>query len=353
MSNTKKTDNIEDMINRTKRDKLNLDLDKNHDYDDITKKLEEEKILKYSDLTNDELKVINVKEDLKEFDYFNDLASEQLKEIKDINDLKIEASHHDNLGLVDGEIENAVKIENITLKQEIRKIDRSNGPLIYFDKVKLAYGKDEVIKGVDLKIYKGEFIYFVGKSGAGKSSLIRMIYREVRNTDGRLMIDKENITRYKPRNMPKLRRKVGVIFQDYKLLPDKTVMENVMYSLEVTRFKKSLRKEKVLDTLKRVGIIEKKDKFPNELSGGQQQRVAIARAIVSDPLILVADEPTGNLDPENAIAIMEILKKINERGTTVVMATHDVGIVNKYSNRVVLFKDGIIENEVDGGYIYE
>lgn len=322
----KDTNKIEDLISQSKRDKINVDFNKASEYNDITKKLENEKVLKFSDLTSDELKIINVEEDLKEFDYFNEAKKELTGE------------------------EQVVKPDP---KVEIKEIDKSNGPLIVFDNVHLKYGRDEVINGITLKIYPGEFVYFVGKSGAGKSSLIKMIYREVLNTSGKVIVDRDNITKYKNRRMPYLRRKIGVIFQDYKLLPNKTVYENVLYSLEVTGYKKSLRKNKVLDTLKRVGIIDKKDKFPDELSGGQQQRVAIARAIVDDPLIVVADEPTGNLDPENAIGIMEILQKINANGTTVVMATHDVGIVNKYSRRVILLGDGNIVKESLGGYIYE
>lgn len=318
----KDTSKVEELIERSKRKRGSISL-QDENYDEITKKLEEEKVLRYSDLTNEDLVVINVKEDLKEFDYFNIEESEE------------------------------VEIKNETFSKMPNVVNRNEAPLITFENIHLKYGKDEVVKNISLQIFRGEFVYFVGKSGAGKSSLIKMLYREVKNTAGRLNVDGENITRFKNSKLPKLRRKVGVVFQDFKLLSDKTVYENVMFSLEVTKYKKSLRKEKVLETLKKVGIIEKKDFFPNELSGGQQQRVAIARAIVSDPLILVADEPTGNLDPENAIAIMEILSRINETGTTIVMATHDVGIVNKYSSRVVLFKNGEIERESEGGYIYE
>ncbi len=142
---------------------------------------------------------------------------------------------------------------------------------------------------------------------------------------------------------------VGVVLQDFKLLPDKTIYENVKFSLDVTGYPRKKKHEQVLKVLRQVGIASQKDKYPNELSGGQQQRAAIARAIVDEPNILVCDEPTGNLDPENAIQIMEIITEINESGTTVLMATHDVGIVNKYKHRVVLMKNGRISNEGEGG----
>ncbi len=242
---------------------------------------------------------------------------------------------------------------NADLRVEEQKEIDPKKVIVSFENVSLKYDDEVVIDKLDLDIYEGDFVYFVGPSGAGKSSLAKMIYRELKPTVGNIYVDGENIVRLKNNKMPYLRRKIGVIFQDYKLLKDKTIYENVRYSLDVTGYEKSKREEQVLKTLERVGLLDHKDKYPNELSGGQQQRVAIARAIVDDPKIIVADEPTGNLDPENALQIMEILMNINKTGTTFVMATHDVGIVNIFKNRVVLVKDGKVANEVEGEYIYE
>ncbi|WOO88223.1 ATP-binding cassette domain-containing protein [Mollicutes bacterium LVI A0039] len=222
-----------------------------------------------------------------------------------------------------------------------------------FENVDLKIEREQILRDINIKIHEGEFVYFVGASGAGKSSLIKMIYRESKNSKGTLTVLDKNVTKLRQRHLPELRRKVGVVFQDFKLLPDKTIYENVKFSLDVTGYPRKKKHEQVLKVLRQVGIASHKDKYPNELSGGQQQRAAIARAIVDEPSILVCDEPTGNLDPENAIQIMEIITDINENGTTVLMATHDVGIVNKYKHRVVLMKNGRISNEGEGEYIYE
>lgn len=244
------------------------------------------------------------------------------------------------------------KLDEEVITKEEQKIDKDK-EIITFDNVSLRLGKEEVLKNINLKIYHGEFVYLVGASGAGKSSIIKMIYREVVNTQGALYINGENVTNLKNIHLPKLRKKIGVVFQDYKLLKDKTIFQNVAYSLQVTRYPRRKIKERVKYILEKVGIFDQANKYPNQLSGGQQQRAAIARAIVSEPQILVADEPTGNLDPENALAIMEILERINNEGTTVVMATHDVGIVNNFPKRVVLLNKGKIVKEAKGKYIYE
>lgn len=225
--------------------------------------------------------------------------------------------------------------------------------VIKFEDVALKIEREQILRDINIKIHEGEFVYFVGASGAGKSSMIKMIYRESKNTKGKLEVLGKNVTKMRQGQLPALRRKVGVVFQDFKLLPDKTIYENVKFSLDVTGYPRKSKHEQVLKVLRQVGIVSQKDKYPNELSGGQQQRAAIARAIVDEPSILVCDEPTGNLDPENAIQIMEIISEINEAGTTVLMATHDVGIVNKYKHRVVLMKNGRITNEGEGEYIYE
>ncbi len=225
--------------------------------------------------------------------------------------------------------------------------------VIEFIDVALKIEREQILRDINMKIHEGEFVYFVGPSGAGKSSMIKMIYREAKNTKGTLKVLGRNVTKQRQGQLPALRRQVGVVFQDFKLLPDKTIYENVKFSLDVTGYPRKKKHEQVLKVLRQVGITAQKDKYPNELSGGQQQRAAIARAIVDDPSILVCDEPTGNLDPENAIQIMEIISEINKSGTTVLMATHDVGIVNKYKHRVVLMKNGRVSTEGEGEYIYE
>ncbi|MGL4589319.1 MAG: cell division ATP-binding protein FtsE [Mycoplasmatales bacterium] len=228
-----------------------------------------------------------------------------------------------------------------------------NEEQIRFTDVELKIENDTILKNINLTINKGEFVYFVGSSGAGKSSIIKLLYRELKNTTGTVTLDGENITKFPRRKLPYLRRRIGVIFQDFRLLPDKNVFENVRFALEIIGYPRKKRKEQVNKILKQVGIYELSNKYPNELSGGQQQFVAIARAIVAEPKLILADEPTGNLDPESAVAIMKLMKEINLNGTTVIMATHDVGIVNMFKHRVVLIKKGAIKNEVKGEYIYE
>ncbi len=331
MKDTKK---IEELLQNTKRDKLNIDLDSDAKYDDITKKLEEEKMFDYDTFTDNEDKVINMKEELENFDYLKD-------------------DHYNAQTLNKQPSKEQEEVETIDTTELKQKSTSSSHPIIEYKNVELKINRDQIIQRISLEIYPGEFVYFVGKSGAGKSSLAKMIYKDIKNTSGSIIVDNVNVTKLKSSKLPFLRRKIGIIFQDFKLLNEKTVYENVKYSLDVTGYPSKEKKKQVLKTLKIVGVLDQKDKYPNELSGGQQQRVAIARAIVDDPKIIVADEPTGNLDPKNALAIMEILTKINQTGTTIVMATHDVGIVNKYKNRVILFNQGQIVNESTGGYIYE
>ncbi len=281
----------------------------------------------------------------------NETTSEHVEstEAKPKKDQQDQAGENSNSA--DGSTETRDLNEFLRVEEQ-KEIDPKKA-IVSFKNVALEFDQELVLSDVDLDIYEGEFVYFVGQSGAGKSSLVKMVYREIKPTGGDIYVDGEEIGHMKSNKMPYLRRKIGVIFQDYKLLRDKTVYENVRYSLDVTGYEKEKREAQVLKTLERVGILEHKDKYPDELSGGQQQRVAIARAIVDDPKIIVADEPTGNLDPENALQIMEILMNINSTGTTFIMATHDVGIVNIFKNRVVLLKDGKVANETEGEYIYE
>lgn len=207
---------------------------------------------------------------------------------------------------------------------------------------------------VNLKIGKGEFVFLVGPSGAGKSTLIRLLYRDETPTRGQVQINSKNLVRMKEREVPYLRRNIGVIFQDFKLLPNKTVRENVAFALEVIGVAKNEIQIRMRTVLELVGLTNKEDSFPHELSGGEQQRVCVARAIINNPPLLLADEPTGNLDPETAWEIVELLYNINKRGTTVVMATHAKAIVNKMQKRVIAIENGrVARDDEKGGYGYD
>jgi cell division transport system ATP-binding protein len=198
----------------------------------------------------------------------------------------------------------------------------------------------------NLEIEKGEFVFVIGASGSGKSSLIKMLYREEKPTKGEVVVGGVNVAKLKNRKVYKFRRKIGIVFQDFKLLPKLTVYENVAFGLENIGMKESEIKEKVNKALGRVGLKEKTRCFPNQLSGGEQQRVCIARAIVNEPKILICDEPTGNLDPELSKEVVNVIEEINkEMGTTVIMATHDKEIVNKMKKRVILIENGILAGD--------
>lgn len=210
------------------------------------------------------------------------------------------------------------------------------------------------INNLSIQIKDGEFVYVVGPSGAGKSTFIKMMYREEKATKGRIRIGKYDLMKIKDRQIPFLRRYVGVVFQDFKLLQNKTVYENVAYAMEVIEKSPREIKRRVQEVLELVNLKHCVDKFPNELSGGEQQRVAIARAIVNTPSVLIADEPTGNLDPDTSMEIMDILERINEQGTTIVMATHNSQIVNEKKHRVIAIENGqIVRDQEQGEYGYE
>lgn len=212
----------------------------------------------------------------------------------------------------------------------------------------------KAINGINIKIKKGEFVYVVGPSGAGKSTFIKMMYREEKPTKGDILIDEVNLSNMKEKEIPLLRRRIGVVFQDYKLLPTLSVYENVAFALEVIEEDPTVIKRKVMDVLEIVRLKNKARFLPSELSGGEQQRVAIARAIVNKPEVLIADEPTGNLDPDTAWEIMNILDDINHNGTTIVMATHNKDIVNTIKKRVLAIEGGrVVRDEVRGSYGYE
>ncbi|MFK7692306.1 cell division ATP-binding protein FtsE [Paenibacillus sp. HJGM_3] len=210
------------------------------------------------------------------------------------------------------------------------------------------------LNGINVKIVSNEFVYVVGPSGAGKSTFMKLIYREERPSKGHIFVNGFNLERLKPRKIPYVRRNIGVVFQDFKLLPKLTVYENIAFAMEVVEAPKKLIKKRTMEVLELVKLREKAGAYPNQLSGGQQQRVVIARAIVNNPTVIIADEPTGNLDPENSWEIMKLLEEINFRGATIVMATHNKEIVNTMRKRVLAIEKGhIVRDEVKGEYGYE
>lgn len=214
------------------------------------------------------------------------------------------------------------------------------------------YGVTKALDNINLKIARGEFVSIVGPSGAGKSTLIRMITCEEKITTGKILIADRNISKLKPQELPYYRRKVGVVFQDFKLLVQKTVYENVAFALEVCDATDEEIKNRVPKILDLVGMLKKKDNLPSELSGGERQRVSIARALVHSPKILIADEPTGNLDPVNSWEIIDLLSRINHQGTVVILATHNKEIVDRLKKRVILMKGGkVVSDRIKGGYI--
>jgi len=210
------------------------------------------------------------------------------------------------------------------------------------------------LNNVSLNIENGEFVFLVGTSGAGKSTIIKLLMKELELDSGKLIIGEKDITKLKRGQIPNLRRSMGVVFQDFRLLQDKTVYENVAFAMEVVEAAPKDIRRQVPMVLGMVGLSKKSKQYPHQLSGGEQQRVSIARAMVNGPSILIADEPTGNLDPEMSVEIMKLFNEINQRGTTILMATHDLHIVDKMKKRVVEINDGnIIRDERRGGYFSE
>ena len=207
---------------------------------------------------------------------------------------------------------------------------------------------------VNLTINKGEFVFIMGASGSGKSTLIKLLYREEKPSKGEITLAGTNVAKLKNRKVFKLRRKLGIVFQDFRLLPKLTVYENVAFSLEILGLKKQEVREKTLKALDLVGLKSKVKDYPDHLSGGEQQRVVIARAIVNEPKLLICDEPTGNLEPKTSMGIMKVIEEINELGTTVIMATHNVDIVKKLNKRVILMENGkVIKDYKEGTYKHE
>ena len=209
-----------------------------------------------------------------------------------------------------------------------------------------AYQRGQyALNDITLKVEKGDFVYLTGPSGAGKSTLLKLLYCAERPSQGQILVNGRNITRYGPSRIPYLRRNIGIIFQDFKLLNRRSVYENVAFPLEVQGKKRFEISKKVYQTLKNVGLEHRLNHNPLQLSGGEQQRIAVARALVVDPLILLADEPTGNLDPEVTLDIMELFKRANARGTTILMATHDRSLIQQFPRRVVTLESGRLQGE--------
>ena len=227
--------------------------------------------------------------------------------------------------------------------------------MIKFENVTMAYRKDgnPALNDVSFEIADGEFVFLVGQSGAGKSTILRLLIREESAQAGTVLLDDINIGMLPEKDVPKLRRNIGMVFQDFRLLPEKTVSENVAFALQVLNKSPEEIKQTVPAVLDLVGLLDKANRRPEQLSGGEQQRVAIARALVNRPAILMADEPTGNLDPDTSVEIMRLLDQINKAGTTVIMATHDAGIVDQMRKRVIEITGGaIIRDQAQGVYGY-
>jgi cell division transport system ATP-binding protein len=228
--------------------------------------------------------------------------------------------------------------------------------MIRFDNVTKTYDSKSqpALDSVSLDVDRGEFVFLVGASGSGKSTFIRLVLKEDRATRGAVYVAGQNVANIPSWRVPRLRRGIGVVFQDFRLLPNKTVFANVAFAMQVIGKSRAVIRETVPDVLATVGLEGKNNRMPHELSGGEQQRVAIARAIVNRPGILLADEPTGNLDPTTSMGIMKVLDKINQNGTTVVMATHDDDIVNTMRKRVVELRGGsVVRDDAQGIYIGE
>ena len=227
--------------------------------------------------------------------------------------------------------------------------------MIRFSNVTKVYGTDTVaLERLNLEIDQGEFVFLVGPSGSGKSTMVRLMLKQMEPSAGAIFVNGTRLSSVPRRRIPQLRREIGCVFQDFKLLPNKTAAENVAYAMEVTGQRRRVIQTKVPQILDLVGLSGKMDKFPEMLSGGEQQRVSIARAFVSQPPILVADEPTGNLDPNTSVGIMQLLHRINRTGTTVVVATHDREMVDVMRKRVVALEGGrIVRDKVRGAYADE
>jgi cell division transport system ATP-binding protein len=223
--------------------------------------------------------------------------------------------------------------------------------VIRFENVTKRYGTLEALHNVSFDIQLGEFVFLVGPSGAGKSTILKLIYREELASEGIVYVGPVDVSRLHHNQVPRLRRRMGIVFQDFKLLPGQSAYDNVAYVLRALGVAPQEVRRRVMGALKVVGLIDKVDAPPEELSGGEQQRVGIARAIVNGPSLVVADEPTGNLDPQTSMELIDLLEQINQRGTTVLVSTHDASIVDKMNKRVLNMADGrLVQDRARGGY---
>lgn len=242
------------------------------------------------------------------------------------------------------------------LAQDAPKVERTGTPTISFKNASLVYPSQPnrpALDNISADIYPGEFVFVVGHSGSGKSSLLRLITREQKATHGQVIVAGQDLTRMRNSKVPYLRRQIGTVFQDFKLLPDKTVYENVSFALECIGKPRPVIDIQVPEVLRLVGLGQKMNAYPDQLSGGEQQRVSVARAMVNRPPLLICDEPTGNLDPAISLGIMKLLDRINRAGTTVVMATHDREMVDSMRKRVIALEAGhIVRDQEKGGYGY-
>lgn len=226
--------------------------------------------------------------------------------------------------------------------------------MIEFEQVTKEFKSITALKDFSVKIPDGEFVFLIGASGAGKSTFIRLLLRELTATQGKVLVDGVDLAGLKNRDIPAYRRSIGMVFQDFKLIPAMNVYENVAFAMRVTSAKSSHIQQRVPQVLDMVGLTGRDKAFPNELSGGEQQRISIARALVNEPRILIADEPTGNLDPDTSWEIMRLLLRINEQGTTVIMATHGKELVDEMNKRVLAFDHGnLVRDELRGRYTYD
>lgn len=227
--------------------------------------------------------------------------------------------------------------------------------MLEFIEVNKIYNNDVcALKDLSFKVEDGEFVFLIGASGAGKTSIIKMLLREIKPTSGEIIVDDVNIVKLRNRKIPQLRKTMGVVFQDFRLLEGKTVFDNIKYPLQILGVSKRVITKRVTEILELVGLLDRANSFPNQLSGGEQQRVCIARALVNKPKYLIADEPTGNLDPNTSEGIMKLLLDVNAKGTTVIVSTHDRDIVNKLKKRVISMDHGeMINDEERGGYFNE
>jgi cell division transport system ATP-binding protein len=237
------------------------------------------------------------------------------------------------------------------LRRGREQADADRAVLVLHDVTKTYPNGKTALRDVDLVIPEGDFVFLVGPSGAGKSTLIKLLIRDEIATHGQVVLDGQNLAKLSRRNVPKVRRKIGIVFQDFKLLPTKSVWENVAFALEVTGTPRKRIRPAVDRVLALVGLTAQREQLPSTLSGGEQQRTAIARALVHDPRLIIADEPTGNLDPLISWEIIQLLLRINELGVTVMMATHDADVVTALRKRVVALEEGrVIRDEVGGAY---